>query len=198
MIGLDDLEIELNKGVSNVVLTSKKITVSNHLYNVLSGRNENFKGKVLLNGVNLAVEKKEIEFVYLCQPEEIPEEIRVRDFISFIAGILNLTMDQVRELKAKLNVNDLGGKNFGDLEEKDKGRVLLEIVLIKHSNIYMIHDFIKGMPTDFIQEFVERLEKLKESGVSILYVTNDFFLGRKIGDYVSVSKEDAALMITSF
>jgi ABC-type Na+ transport system ATPase subunit NatA len=200
VIGLDDLEIELNKGESNAVLSRKKLTVSNHLYNVLSGKNKKFKGKVLLQGVNLAAEKKEIEFIYLCQPDEIPEEIRVKDLISFIAGTLNMTPDQVQELKTKLNVNELGGKNFGDLdlEERDKGKILLEIVLLKHSNIYMIYDFTKGMPMDFIQEFVERLEKLKQSGVSILYVTNDFFLGRKIGDYVSVSKEDAALMITNF
>jgi ABC-type Na+ transport system ATPase subunit NatA len=196
--GMDDLEIELNKGESNTILSRKKLTFSNHLYNVLSGRNKKFKGKVLLKGVNLAAEKKGIEFVYLCQPDEIPEEIKVKNLISFIAGTLNLTPDQVKELKTKLNVNNLIGKNFSDLEEKDKGKILLETALLKRSDIYMIYDFTKGMPTDFIQDFVERLKKLKKSGVSILYVTNDFFLGRKIGDYVSVPKEDAALMITNF
>jgi ABC-type Na+ transport system ATPase subunit NatA/vacuolar-type H+-ATPase subunit H len=191
--GLSDLQIELNKGESNVVLSSGQ-TMRNYLYNVLSGKNKEFSGKVVVGGVNIVEEKMKTDFVYFCHPEEVPLSIKAGDFISFIGNSLNLSKKQLKDLSNKLNLKKIGEKNFNELKEKEKGDIFFEAVLLKKSKIYIIDNFTKGMPTDFIKEFIGRLEKLVEEGASILYLTNDVFMAQKIGDYISVLKKDAALM----
>jgi len=198
VIGAEDLEIEFNKGEAHVVLTNKKITLSSHLYNVLSGKDKRFKGKVSTKEGNLTLGKRGVDFVYFCQPDQIPGEITVRNFTSLMAGGLNLKPDQREELNSKLNIKKLGKQNFGELDLKERAKIVLETALLKQTSLYMFHDFASGISTDFIKDFVERLKGLKDHGSSILYITNDGFLGQKIGDYVSVSREDAALITTIF
>jgi len=198
VIGTEDLEIEFNQGEAHVVLTNKKITLSSHLYNVLSGKDKRFKGKVSTKEGNLTLGKRGVDFVYFCQPDQIPGEITIRNFTSLMAGGLSLKPDQREELNSKLNLKKLGKQNFGELDLKERAKIILEVTLLKKSDIYMFHDFAKGFSTDFIKDFVDRLKGLKDHGSSILYITNDGFLGQKIGDYVSVSREDAALITTIF
>lgn len=195
---LNDLEIELTKGESNVVLCRRKITVSNHLYNVLSGENKKFTGKVVIEGEDVVKKKTKTDFFYLCQSAEIPYDIKVTHFISFIARNLKLTPQERKSLEDKLNVKNFRRKKLRSLREKEKGRILMEVLLLNKKDILMFHDFAKGMPADFIKEFREQLQKLKEEGVSILYITNDAFLGRKLGDYVSFPPTDEALMTIKF
>jgi len=186
---LKDFEVEINKGESNVVLSSGK-AIGIHLYNVLSGRNKGFTGKVVFNGVNIAEKKQKIDFVYLCHPEEIPWAIKVKHFVSFIGRSLKIPKKKLKEIKDELNLKEIGGKNFNELTVEERGKVFFETVELKRSNVYMIDGFARGMPADFIEEFIDRLEELKLDGAAILYLTNDISLARKIGDYVTFLKKD--------
>jgi ABC-type branched-subunit amino acid transport system ATPase component len=198
MTGLKELDIDLDKGKSNVVLSNREITISNHLYNVLSGQNREPFGKVNLDEVNIVPEKRKHDFVYLCQPEEIPPYIRAGDFVSFFRRALKLSKANMEDLNSRLNLKEIRRKNFGELAEVDKGMILFEIAMLNRSKIYMFHEFAKGMPDDFVKKFTNRLKKLKVEGASIFYITNDVFMGRRIGDYISFLKKEAILMTGSF
>jgi ABC-type Mn2+/Zn2+ transport system ATPase subunit len=191
---ISDLEIDLNKGASNVVLCSGKMTMSDHLYNTLSGENKEFTGKVTMDGKEVGKEETGTDFVYLCQPDRIPGDIKARDFFSFMVRSLKPSAEQEKHLYDEMGLKECGNKEFNKLQDEEKGRIFFNAVLLKKSNIYMFHDFVKGMPSNFIKEFKDQLEKLKEEGTSILYITNDVFLGGKLGDYVTFLKKDAELM----
>jgi ABC-type Na+ transport system ATPase subunit NatA len=196
--GLKDLEIDLNKGESNVMLSTDE-TLSQHLYNVLSGKNREFSGKLIYEGDNLVGKNKRNEFVYLFHPKEMPVDINVKGFISFIGKTLKVPKDQLMQLHEKLKLEKYGEKKFSALEtDEEKGIILFEAAKLKKCGIYMIDDFARGMPSDFIKEFIKRLEELKHQGAAILYLTNDALMARRIGDYITFLKKDAALMAIKF
>lgn len=197
----NELPIELNKGESNVVLTNKKNTLGDHLYNVLSFNNKGFTGSFSFDGVKVtgkAGTDRGIDFMYVCQPDKIRGKIKAGDFISFVGSVLNLPGEEIQKLDNKLKAQKIAGKNFSDLEDEEKARILLDAARMKPCAIYMFNDFAKGLSTVFIKEFIDRLKKMKEKGASILYITNDFFLARRVGDYVSSPRKDAASMTTNF
>jgi ABC-type Na+ transport system ATPase subunit NatA len=198
VIGIDDLDIELNKGESNVILSNSSETISSYLYNVLSGKNRERIGTVSLEGVNIVTEKRKHDFVYICHPEKIPQDIKAGDFVSFFRRTLNISGKQFKDLSFKLDLRGVRRKSLWDLKDQEKGLILLETALLKKNNIYMFYEFAKGMPADFIRRFTNRLQELKDDGASILYLTNDVFVGRRIGDYISFLKKEAALMTGDF
>jgi ABC-2 type transport system ATP-binding protein len=187
--GLDELEIKLTGGESNVVLSRGK-NVYNHFYNVLYGKNRVFEGKIFLDGKNIVREKNKKDFLYICHAEDIPIYIKTGDFVSFLARASGITKKELTQLKQQFNINELGSKYFKELEKKDKGPILLEMALLKKSKVYLIYDFAAGMPPDFLKGFIDRLEKLKKEGPAIIYLTDDYFLAPKIGDTISALKKD--------
>jgi hypothetical protein len=212
IVGLSDLEIELNKGESNVVLSSNVNTISQHLYNVLAGKNikmimkkRGFWGKVVRDGINFAEKKTKTDFVYLFHPDEMPPDISPWQFFLFIGRTAKMKISKLKEIYSKictdLNIKkeEIKGKNFGQLRKMNKDVeilwILFEAARLAKTPIYMMNNFAKGMPLNFIEKFAEELEKLREErGVSILYLTNDVFIGQKIGDYISFLKQDAELV----
>jgi hypothetical protein len=196
---LTDLEIDVNEKESHVVLTNYKIAISNHLFAVLSGRNlEHPIGKVFYQGTDIVTDRERVDFVYLCHPEDLPDDIKAGDFALFIWKSLKCSEQEWSKLRLALNLKEYERKSFGELMEKEKSRVFLHTALLKKSKVYLFHDFAKGMPADFKRELREKLGRIKNDGGSILYITNDVFLGRRIGDFISFLKKDAASMTIIF
>jgi ABC-type Na+ transport system ATPase subunit NatA len=196
--GLSDLDIDIEEGKSNVVLShgDKRETIKQHLYNVLAGHNKKFNGKVLWNEKNIVTEYRELDFIYLCHPDELPQDIKVKDFIFFIGEALNISKKELENLSVELEFNKIGKKTFNDLKDdySKRGKILWAAAGLKAKEVYLINNFLKGMSANFIDDFVKQSKTLKERGASIVYLTNDVFIGRKIGDYISFLKDDADLM----
>lgn len=199
ILGLNDLDIDVEAGKSNVVLSSGE-TISQHLYNVLYGKNIAFNGRVWIDTKDIVQINKGVDFVYICHPDEIPGGIKAGDFIMFIGSALKIPKEQLNSIRVKLDLNKFGKKTFNELEEQYKlrGQILVEAACFKKSGIYMINSIAKGMPSDFIKEFIKRLEELKHRGASVLYLTNDVIMARRIGDYITFLKKDAELMAITF
>jgi hypothetical protein len=196
--GLSDLEIDIEAGKSNVVLSQgdKREAMKQHLFNVLAGHNKKFNGKVLWNEKDIVTEYRELDFVYLCHPDDLPRDIKVKDFISFIGGALKVSEKDLGNLSVKLELNKIGKKTFNDLKDefRKRGQILWAAARLRPKEVYLVNNFLKGMPPYFIDDFVRESKTLKETGTSLLYITNDVFIGRKIGDYISFLKDDADLM----
>jgi ABC-type Na+ transport system ATPase subunit NatA len=195
ILGLNDLDIDVEGGKSNVVL-SRGETIKQHLYNVLSGKNKAFNGRVLVHGKDIVPGNKGVDFVYICNPDEIPGDIKASNFISFFGRALKVPKEQLESIWVRLDLNKFGKKSFNELEDKHKlrGQLVVTAALFKKSGIYVINNLVKGMPADFIREFIHQLVKLKQDETAILYLTNDVFIGEKIGDYTFILKSDADLM----
>ncbi len=188
------MDLQIKRGESVVLLTTAP-TVINQLYNVLSGFGNRFKGRVTINGIDIASneKRKKADFIYLCQPDKIPENIKAGDFVLFFKKLLDTPEAEMQRLNDRLALEEIGRKNFRDLKDNEKGKILFFIAQLKNSHLYMIHDFVRGMPLHFIVEFKDQVKKLKEAGASILYLSNDVPLASKIGDRVSYLINDPSV-----
>jgi ABC-type multidrug transport system ATPase subunit len=185
---LDDLDVELKKGQTYVLLTTGS-AVNDRLYSFFSGRQRDFKGKVRLDEVNLASDSvgSGVNFTYLCPPGEAPDDMKVGDFLGFVKRLLNVSNKTMAELYIRLGVEYIEDKPFRELPREEKGKILLAAARLKTSSIYMFRDFLKGMAGDFITSFIAELQALKSqgtqgAGAAILYLTDDVLLVSKIGD----------------
>lgn len=188
------LDLSINSGESVVLLTTAG-TIINQLYNVFSGIRRGFTGRVKINKEDIVSVKsmKKKDFIYLCQPDKIPGNINAGDFISFFKKLLHIPAKDIRRFVENLRIEQIEKKTINELKDKEKGRFLFALAQLKNSGIYMIHDFAKGMPIDFITEFKDRIKRLKEEGGSILYLSNDVLLATKIGDRVTYLITDPSL-----
>jgi hypothetical protein len=178
---LGKMEIILNNGELNVVISRKK-DVSDYLYNAFSGNNQDFPGKILWNDNDIVGKKKNHHFVYFCFPDEIPWSIRTLDFVKFICRCFNLPAKEKKLIIDNFKSTEYYKKTFGELEIVDRTRMVLSLapIMIKESTVFMFDDFAKGLPDEFLDEFIDRLDELKNREVAILYWTSDNKTGRKI------------------
>lgn len=195
--GVDELEVRLIPGESIVVLSRGK-PLSEHLFNVFAGQNQYFKGNIYYgqkdSDINLVIENKEICFTFLIQPGEIPGDIRIGNFVTFFKKVLTPDETAWKEFEDTANLRELRKRYFSDLNSDEKGLILSKVVSFRKCSILMVYDFAKGMDPDNRSEFIRLLNDIKKQGCAILYFTNDAFLGRRVGDYISYLKSDAPLM----
>ncbi len=181
---INGLDVELKEGETYVLLTSGSV-INNQLYNFFSGEAKGFKGLVRLNDVNLTPgenKSKRNDFIYFCHPGKVPCDIKVGDFIAFIKKLLKASNKAVSEIYIRLGVERIEDKCFLEISGEETGRILLAAAQLKKSKIYMFRDFARGIPADLMTRFTEELQKLKEQGAAILYLTDDVLLASKIGD----------------
>lgn len=194
--GFKPIKIDLADKSSNVILTQEPM-VAAHLFNVLSGENNpgtGFDGEIKRGDKNIAYEKAKLDFIYLCHVKEVPSDIKTQDFTHFISP--KLDQEIVKELKDKF----MGAKYLHDLPEEERTELFFKMVKTFNgeNGIYFLNDYLKEMPPYMIQKFVQELNDLKEKGATILYVTNNIILGRRLADFLVFRDQDKKLLAMNF
>jgi ABC-type multidrug transport system ATPase subunit len=172
--------MKLKKGEFKV-LVSEGDLFKNQLFNLFSGETGEFKkkgftGEVLIDGVDITAEESKAEFLYLCHPENIPGDIKVSDFLSFIRRLMQVK----NEIKNNgPNMKAISRKKFSRLRNHERGEVMLAVLGMKARHIYLVHDIARGMPIEFTVQLKEKLAALKEEGALVLYITPDELINVK-------------------
>lgn len=191
--GLNALDIELKKGETFVMLTNGG-TVGTQLYNFFSGQAKGFKGQVRLEDMNPAPGP----FLYLCRPWKIPGDIKVGDFFAFIKRLLAVSQKTMAELYIRLEVEHIEHRRLGELRAEDRVRVMTEAAQLKNCTIYMLQDFVRGLPADFLKHVPAELQKLKDRGAAVLYLTDDVLLASRIGDSAGSLQAPTGLKLENY
>jgi ABC-type Na+ transport system ATPase subunit NatA len=189
---LKELEMELMTGKTVVLLTADN-GISGQLYNFFTGHDNGFEGVVMLDEEDMAADGNREDFLYLCRPEEIPGDIKVGDFVKFFSRLLYVSKRENAQMYLDLQLDTLEGKLFSQLNDAQKGRILMTAAIKKMSAIYMIHDLARGMPVDFVMEFIDVLNRVKEDGAAILYLSRDVLFASKIADRLTYLLTDPTL-----
>jgi ABC-type Na+ transport system ATPase subunit NatA len=191
---LKKLNVELKSGYSEVVLTGE-VNLKNQFYNIFAGVIKEYKGKLMVDDTDIAAKQGGVsgEFLYLCHPEEIPEEIKAGNLASLFQNLMKLSKKEKAELYLKSDMDTIERKHFSELDEAQRGDLLWLAAQLKRCKILMLDDFARGMPADFIIRLINSLRKLKEDGCAIVYLTNDTMIVKKIGDSVTSLYDDPNL-----
>lgn len=189
---LADLEMELMRGKTVVLLTGDDI-IGSQLYNYFCGHARGFEGEVMLDAEDTVPATRKNIFIYLCHPRELPGNIKVGDFIRFLCRLNRISRTDRAKLYIALSLEMVGKKTFAELKDDEKGRILLSVARLEPRTIHIIHDFVGGMPVDFVLEFIEFLRCLKHDRKAILYITRDVLFAAKIADRLTYLLTDPTL-----
>ncbi|MCK5057079.1 MAG: hypothetical protein KAT34_10515 [Candidatus Aminicenantes bacterium] len=172
---LENVNIKLENGILQVWLV-KKDYLGKLLFNLFSGnfskmRGKGFTGKVIINGSDISAEKSNEEFLYISGPEHIPGDMKVKNFINLFAGLLKIPGEKKREILESSTIKPLSQKVFDTLNKSEKFVVLLSLLAFEKKQVYVIDDIATGLPVDCPIALKKRMEKLRDQGNPVIYLT---------------------------
>ena len=172
-----EANVNFKKGVLQV-WRIKGENFKNLLYNIFSGRLKGIKKnghsmKVHLDEVNITEVRNKEDFLYFCQGEDIPGDIRVKYLILFFARLMKVSKDKRQAVLDLPEIKDLTGKRFARLSRSQKAEVIFALISISKSNIYLLHNIGTGMSFDFSVRFKKQMESLSNKGALVIYLTTD-------------------------
>jgi len=124
--------------------------VAEQLYNILSGENRGFTGKIVLNGDDI-VSRGRQNFVYIPHPDKLPEEIRVKTLVNFIASSLKLTEEDKKKMVSEMG--DAIGKSLNDLSGTRKLDIMYNLARFKKAPIYLLDNFFVDIEPEDAKRF---------------------------------------------
>lgn len=189
------LNLQVDDSESYVLLSSGD-TALDHLINIFSGLERDYKGIIEIDNVDIRSNRDygHKDIVFLNNGGQWPPCMKVGHMIAFFKNTMNIPEDEFEELYIKLNLDTNHQKQISDLEEMEWRRILFSMVQLKKSKNYIFRDFVKGMPLDFNIEFKRKVHQMRKNGCAILYLSNDVFFAPEIGDRIGFMKRGKLLL----
>ena len=133
-------------------------------------KEKGFSGKVVVNGVDIAVEKNKEDFIYICRLESVPDDIKVRDFINLYARLFNIPTNEKKEVLKSKSIKPLKDKTFAELTKTQKFHVTLSLLEFKKKQVYLVDDICEGLEDIYALKLKERMDELKDNGALVIYL----------------------------
>lgn len=171
-----NLPIILSKGdLVVMILYHGNHGYNDHLFNILSGHRNTFNKdlKIEIDRVDLTGNQTKQDFLYLCHPDKLPQDIKAIDFAAFILKFLKPGKKEKGELLKSLKEEPFNSKAWGQLESIDKGRIFLSVLPFFKHKVFLLDDVGFDMPVDYIFELNEVMKGWAESGSAVIYLTTE-------------------------
>lgn len=159
--GIEKLKhpVDLEKGKCRVVLTSSP-EIKDVFYSYFSSCREGFP-------------------IYICHPEEIPGEFKVKDLLNCLLRLSHVSTEKiVKDFKLR----ELLDRRFEELGYLEKVNLLLFVCEVIEPDVIILNELEKDMPEAETEEVVGYIKTIKEKGLAILYFTRNITFGSRIFD----------------
>jgi len=173
---MKDISIKISKGEFHEYKTDYDIP-ADILYQTFSGKihqidRAGFAVEVIIDGVNIAREKFNGGFLYICRPEELPEDMTVKDYIITLANLLKLTGKEKRNILESPEINPLSQQIIGKLSQAGKFEVLTGLMRVKQDRVYLVNDIDKDLSHIYSIQLKERIDELTAHGSPVIFLTS--------------------------
>jgi ABC-type Na+ transport system ATPase subunit NatA len=189
------LNLQVNDSESYVLLSSGDTAVD-HLINIFSGLEQDFRGIVEIDNLDIRSDRDYYHknIVFLSSGSQWPMDMKVGNIVSFLEKSMDIPGDEFEELYIRLNIENIYQRRINEIEEVEWRRILFSLAQLKKTKNYIVRNFAKGMPIDFNIEFRKSIQHLKKNGCSILYFSDDVFFAPEIGDRIGFLKKGKLLL----
>lgn len=163
------------------------------LYTLLSGearllKKKKIPGKITIDGKDLFCQRDKKTFLYICHPEELPPDTTPHNLVSFIVKLVNIAGKENECVKIPAALKKLSAVSIRELNKKERFLIILALLNIKGMDVYLVNNAARGLGIKCAVHIKERMEKLKENGPLVIYLTDDVF--------IAVVKENETPMIS--
>lgn len=169
------MDLELEPGKVNVKL-AKGIAFILALYSIFSGNikyliKKGFKGNVFLGDADMSDKKNAIKFTYICHPDNLPGDIKVKDLLKFYGRWNRQPRENMKKVLSNVKITDSLDQPISKLEKENKYEVALSKLELSGGPVYLIDNITSDMPLDDAVRFKTRVDELAQKGATVVYVT---------------------------
>jgi hypothetical protein len=124
-------------------------------------------------GLKITMEGKDITaglekgFVYLVNPRHLPGDLKPGQLLALCKRLFNLSHEEIKKIMDPFG-RKIMDKPFSVIEEADKAGFLMALVEVISPVIIIFNDFTAGIPGKSRNRLAERVDILKENGVTII------------------------------
>lgn len=180
---LKGVSLKIEQG-DYITITGKSGSGKSTLLHILGLSDQYSSGEMFLDGVNLNSKKeKEIAKLrnqslgFVLQDFALISHMSVRDNIMmpvYIAGKAAKTVkEQYRSVLADLDIEELESKKVSQLSGGQRQRVAIARALINQPDVILADEPTGALDSGNASEVVQLLEKINESGTTVIIVTHD-------------------------
>jgi ABC-2 type transport system ATP-binding protein len=192
---ISDLSVDVGEGQVYVLLSSGDI-VNNHLGNIFLGLERAFKGMVAVDGADIlpSLRGGQKSFIFIDNRRDWPHSLKTADVIAFFQKEVKIPEEELEELFLRLDMGNIRRKKIHELAEVEWRKLIFGLAGLRKCKNYVIRDFAKGMPLDFVLDFKRNLFDMRNNGCAVLYLSNDVFFAREIANRVGFMKKGKLLL----
>jgi ABC-type transport system involved in multi-copper enzyme maturation permease subunit len=161
----DEFKLQLLKG-DKVTFDTYAPEMIDQFNNVLSGHVKSFKGEILIDDIDITTKEKE-NFLSLCTPDQLPDDLKPLPLLKFFKRTLKLTDEEFNELKQSAGP-DLLKKPFAELDTKQKINILLAIIKLDKWPIIVLHDLTFGLKVKEATKISEKIMAMELDNTLII------------------------------
>jgi ABC-2 type transport system ATP-binding protein len=161
------------------------------LFRTIAGILEPLKGRVLLDGKDIASSKElRSNINYLSHYNALPEEMTVYNALKFYSDMEGGEPEKVIEL---LNLQELRNKKVSDLSQGQKKRVSIAKVFLRERDIYLLDEPTANLDPGLSKEIRDLILKLSKDKL-VLYSSHNLYEATDIGMNVILIKDGKLAM----
>jgi ABC-type Na+ transport system ATPase subunit NatA len=109
---------------------------------------------------------------HFCRPEELPEDMAVKDYITTFANLLKLTGREKRDLLDSPAISPISQQIIGKLSQAGKFEVLTGLMRIKKDRVFLVNDIDKDLSHIYSIQLKERIDELTANGLTVIFLTS--------------------------
>jgi len=164
----------LNSKQINTFFTDRP-GLRDYLYMIFTGNNSFLKNthqsiEITLDGKHFKGDYPEQGFRYICQPNDLPGDMKGSDFINFELRNNRVSQQVRKQSKTKLK-KGLLHKTIMKMTIEEKFQLLSVIIPHMQGNIFLFYHTCKGLTLDFYITFKNQLKLLQDKGATIIYLS---------------------------
>jgi hypothetical protein len=152
----------------------KRASVVQRLFTHLSGKVKADEKQGIGIPFEIAAGEKtgEAAFTYVCHPDEFSDAC-VKDFLDFMGKFFQFPETVKAELSQIIKKKGIEKKYFRQLEDGDKGGVLLLAFAPINTPVFLLDDIAKGIPVEFYFQLNDTFKNAAASGSVVIYLTSN-------------------------
>lgn len=149
--------------------------LKNTLFNLLSGKTrelakKGFQGKMLIDGKDISKSPYDGKFLYICNPDDVPSYVKVKNFLSLFAALNRLNPEEKSAVMDRPELTEILNKRFNKLTPRESFLVMHSLLSIK-ADLYLIDDIASIKAADNLFDMKDTIKRLKKEGSIVIYTT---------------------------
>ena len=149
----------------------------NILFSMFSGFGDylyknGFEGKFIDQLGKIDFSLKSQDFVYICDPDELPPETKVGDLLAFFACLGRTKKEKRKMILEMPEISAIANRTIESLSNDEKCDVMLALISLIDKKIYLVYNIGSNSSWQYVVKTVKHLEKLSETAERVLYLTN--------------------------